>query len=206
MPHCNIRQKLVQGTVYRFFRCTTNCKCFDKALNANQECLKKQKLEIRLQIVHKTMETLVVGKQKASNLKKNDKQLSKNIWEQNPNIILHYRCNLSVIPKEKPQKLSWFKFNFLNSKMKTCLRSLKSSFDKNLKSHLVYEISCSSCESTYVGETCRHVITRVTENQRDDSPVGQHNSDCCGSSGLLIGESLNSAAKLENWSHWKHCT
>ena len=192
--------------MHRFFLCTTNSKCFDKALHTNQECLKNQKLEIRLQIVHKSMEALVVGKQKVSNPKKKVTSLSKKRWEQNPTFILHYRCNLSVRLKEKLQKFTWFKLNFLTSKMKTCLRSFKSSLDKNLKWHLVYEISCSSSEPTYVGENCRHVITRVTENQRNDSPVGQHVSDCCGSSKLLFGESLKSAATLENWSHWKHCT
>ena len=192
--------------MHRFFRCTTNSKCFDKALHTNQECLKNQKLEIRLQIAHKSRETLVVGKQKESNTKKKVTPFSKKRWDQNPTFILHYRCNLSVRLKEKLQKLSWFNFNFLTSKMKTCLRSLMSSFNKNQKSHLVYEISCSSCESTYVGETCRHVITRETENQRNWSPVGQHFSDCCGSSKLLVGKSLNSAVALENGSHWKHCT
>ena len=55
-----------------------------------------------------------------------------------------------------------------------------SAFDKSLKSHVVYEIFCSRCNSTYVGQTCRHITTRIIEHQKPDSPVGQHVSKCCG--------------------------
>ena len=45
--------------------------------------------------------------------------------------------------------------------MRTCLSSLKSNFDKNLKSNVVYEIFCDGYESIYVGQSCRHVTTRM---------------------------------------------
>ena len=49
-----------------------------------------------------------------------------------------------------------------------------SSFDKNLKSHVVYELTCNGIKSIYVGHTCRHITTRVTEHAKADSPMGIH--------------------------------
>ena len=46
--------------------------------------------------------------------------------------------------------------------MRICLSSLRSNFDKNLKSNVVYENFCDGCESTYVGQSCRHVTTRMS--------------------------------------------
>ena len=38
----------------------------------------------------------------------------------------------------------------------------------------MYKITCSGCNSTYVGQTVRHLATRVDEHRIGDSPVGQH--------------------------------
>ena len=56
----------------------------------------------------------------------------------------------------------------------SCLLSLKSSFDKDLKSHVIYELICNGCKSIYVGQTCRHITTRVAEHAKVDSPMGIH--------------------------------
>ena len=39
---------------------------------------------------------------------------------------------------------------------------------------MVYESKCKGCGAIYVGQTSRHVITRITEQQKKDSQVGQH--------------------------------
>ena len=56
----------------------------------------------------------------------------------------------------------------------SCLLSLKSSFDNDLKSHVVYELTCNGCKSIYVGQTYRHITTRVAEHAMADSPMGVH--------------------------------
>ena len=50
---------------------------------------------------------------------------------------------------------------------KTCLFSLfklKESIPKYLRSHLIYKFSCSCCNTTYYGETERHLFVRVLEH------------------------------------------
>ena len=67
---------------------------------------------------------------------------------------------------------------FTTSKLKSHLGGLKASVPKPLRSHLVYEISCSTCCGTYVGQTVRHLDTRLQEHRNVKKPVGQHLSKC----------------------------
>ena len=76
-------------------------------------------------------------------------------------------------------------------KTKTCLTPLKSSFDKNLKSHVVYRITCNGCSSIYFGQTSRHVTTRISENQKKNSPVGQQPIEGCGTAHNIEWEILD---------------
>ena len=69
---------------------------------------------------------------------------------------------------------------FTTRKLRSCLLILKLSFDRDLKSHVVYEIKCTGCGSIYVGQTSRHVTTRITEHQKKDSHVVQHLIECRG--------------------------
>ena len=65
------------------------------------------------------------------------------------------------------------------SKIKSYLGGgLNSSVPKPLRSHLVYEISCSTCCGIYVGQTVRHLDTHKREHGNKTTPVGKHRSIC----------------------------
>ena len=74
---------------------------------------------------------------------------------------------------------------FTTRELRTCLPVLKSSFDSYLNSQVVYELSCCGCNSTYVGQTCRHLATKTSEHQKTDSLVGQNVVVCCGALSAL---------------------
>ena len=38
-----------------------------------------------------------------------------------------------------------------------------------MKSFLVYKFTCTSCSSSYIGETCRHFKTRIEEHIKKDN-------------------------------------
>ena len=63
-------------------------------------------------------------------------------------------------------------------KLKTALPSLKAKIPRMLKSHVVYQIKCPGCRSSYVGQTTRHLSTRIREHSRNSSNVGEHLSQC----------------------------
>ena len=97
--------------------------------------------------------------------------------------ILQVDCKICVI--------------FTTRKLRTCLPTLKSPFDKNLKSHVVYKVKCNGCSSIYVGQTSRHVTTRISEHQKNDSPVEQHLFECCGATHNVKWEILDACRGVE---------
>ena len=63
-------------------------------------------------------------------------------------------------------------------KLKTILPSLKTPVDKMLKSGIVYKITCPGCTACYVGETTRHLQSRIKEHILRPGPMKQHLSHC----------------------------
>ena len=63
-------------------------------------------------------------------------------------------------------------------KTRSLLPSLKPPVDNALKSGLVYKITCSRCQSCYVGQTTRHLLTRFKEHKRSGTPVESHFKAC----------------------------
>ena len=61
---------------------------------------------------------------------------------------------------------------------KTALPSLKSRVSDVFQSHVVYRLTCSGCNASYVGQTTRHLTTRLREHGRPRSKVGQHLLEC----------------------------
>ena len=46
--------------------------------------------------------------------------------------------------------------------------SLKDCISKSLKSNVVYKFSCAGCNACYIGETTRHLTTRIKEHLQSD--------------------------------------
>ena len=94
--------------------------------------------------------------------------------------VLQYRGNITNEIVKKLIKFHPVQTIFTTRTLKSCLPNLKSSFDKDLISHVVYELTCNGCKSIYVGQTCRHITTRVAEHAMVDSPMGVHANECNG--------------------------
>ena len=56
--------------------------------------------------------------------------------------------------------------------------SLKEPVDKALRSGLVYKITCSRCQSCYVGQTTRRLLVRIREHKRAGTPAESHFRAC----------------------------
>ena len=55
------------------------------------------------------------------------------------------------------------KLLFTSFKIKNYI-SYKDQIPDDLKYFLVYKFTCTSCSSSYIGETCRHLKTRIEEH------------------------------------------
>ena len=63
-------------------------------------------------------------------------------------------------------------------KLKTVLPSRKPPVEKMLKSGLVYRLTCARCSACYVGETSRHLKSRVREHIQRAGPMKSNLSQC----------------------------
>ena len=93
-------------------------------------------------------------------------------------LAMQYRGNPSQLLAGKVGLISGAQIIFKTRKLKTCLPSLKTSLARELRTKVVYKLTSSGCNSTYVGQTVRHLATRVDEHRKGDSAVGQHLLEC----------------------------
>ena len=176
------KKSKIQGTIHRLFRATSNWEAFHEVLTKNEEIWERNQYPRHWvgNIVKDTINQLRMKEQR-KNLRYNAvvavKQQENTEKQQ---FVLQYRCNISNEFEKKLNKIHPVQTIFTTTKLKSCLPSLKSSFDKDLKSHVVYELTCNWCKSIYVGQTCRHITTRVAEQAKADSPMGVHAIKCNG--------------------------
>ena len=64
------------------------------------------------------------------------------------------------------------------NKTKAALPSLKVKVPKMLQSNVVYKISCSRCDSSYVGQTARHLQQRYREHMGSQGIIRKHYEEC----------------------------
>ena len=149
---------------------------FDQALEKNKTYWTKNQYpgEWSSKIVNHTLERIISGGKDQLRTTPKEHQKSKTKSIDKPTFFLQYRGNITQNFASKLKKLCELQVVFTMRKLRSCLPTLISSFDRDLKSHVVYEIKCNGCGSIYVGQTNRHVTTRITEHQRKDSRVGQH--------------------------------
>ena len=63
-------------------------------------------------------------------------------------------------------------------KTKTIMPSLKPTVPKMLQSGVVYQISCPGCNSSYVGQTVRHLSRRFSEHLGSSGTLKKHLETC----------------------------
>ena len=165
------KKSIIQGTIHRLFRATSNWEAFHEALTKNEEIWEHNQYPRHWvgNIVKDTIKQLRMKEQRKGYNAGIAVKQQKNTEQQQ--FALQYRSNVSNHFVAKLNKIHPVQTIFTTRKHKSCLPSLKSSFDKDLEPHLVYELTCNGCKLIYVGKTCRHITTRVAEA---DSPMGVH--------------------------------
>ena len=107
-----------------------------------------------------------------------------------PTIFLQYRGNLIQNFASKLKELCDLQVVFITRKFRSCLPTLKSSFDSDLKSHVLYEIKGNRYGSIYVVQTSRYVTIRISEHQKDLV-------ECCDSTNGIEWKILDASRTVE---------
>ena len=151
---------MIQGTVHRISTATSHWQSFDVAIKKNQEIWTEN--QYPNQYLWSSSISVAVQRSRRKRSQQN-----------------HPKMN-NILKKLKVLTIASLNLGLLfNNKKATCLPTLKSPFDKNLKYLVVYKVTCNGCSSIYVGQTSQQVTTRFSEHQKKDSPVGQHLVECC---------------------------
>ena len=162
-----------------FFRSTSSWEQFDKAMETNraQWLTNQYPKNWSAKVASDALCKIIEGKGKPLD---SDRGLSvqspKDVKP--PMLMVQYRGNQSQYFANRLRKLTNVQVVFLTRKLQSCLASLKSAFSNDLKSRVVYKLSCNGCTSTYVGQTVRHLTTRIEEHKKADSPLGLHLQQC----------------------------
>ena len=188
-----------QGTVHRFFNATSDSLAFDQALEKNKTCSTKNQYpeDWFSKIVNQTLEKIVSAGKDPLRTTPKDYQKNKTRSYDKPTIFLQYRGNLIQNFASDLKKLCKWQMVFTTRKLRSCLPTLKSSFDTDLTFHVVYDIKSNGCGSIYVGETSRHVTTRITEHQKKDSQLGKHLVECRGATNDIEWRILDACRTVE---------
>ena len=144
---------VIQGAIHRVFNATSNWLAFDQALENNKTCWTNNQYpeECSSKTVNQTLEKIISGGKDHLRTTRKEHQKSKTKSIDKPTVFLQYRGNLTQNFASKLRKLYEFQVVFTTRKLRSCIPTLKSSFDSDLKSHVVYEIKCNGCGSIYVG-------------------------------------------------------
>ena len=97
----------------------------------------------------------MIGKKDQLRLTPKQHQKSKTASHDNPPIFLQYKGKLNQNFTSQFKKLWDLQLVFLTQNLRSCIPTLKTSFDRDLKSHVVYEIKGIEGGFFYFGQTVR---------------------------------------------------
>ena len=162
------KRNVIQGTIHRIFRATTSWEEFHKSLEKAKEIWYKNRYPTTFceKIVFETVNSLVEPEKRERE------------EDEGYKFVTQYRGRISDQLKSRLRSAGNIKTIFTTRKLKTLLPPLKDAIPKDYCSGVVYEIKCTGCSSSYVGQTTRHLTTRYSEHLRVNSPLSEHLKEC----------------------------
>ena len=181
------KRNIIEGTVCRINNTTSSWNKFHDALVSAKCMFERNQYQPPFYdpIVENAISKMFTQKeQRATDAKLKERK-------SRPTLLMEYRGHISDRFSRSIRNITEVCFLFTTRKMKTVLPSLKSNIPDDLKSRVIYEITCSGCKSSYVGQTTRHLMTRLAEHARVSSPVGSHLENCIGDASEICSKILD---------------
>ena len=167
------KRSLVVGLVHRIYRCCSTWKYFHESMEKAKTMLKNNQYPVSFYepIIEKTLTDILIKQKPTESEAEEDEK------EDFKLVFVEYRGRVSEnFEKSLKRCQAPCKLIFTLNKVKTCVPSLKPSIEKSLKSWIVYHFQCPRCDASYVGQTGRHLLTRLKEHNR--TVVGKHFAEC----------------------------
>ena len=167
------KRSMVINLIHRIFNATSSWELFHKGLSEAKEMLEYNQYpkDWYEKIIHKTLEKILM-KSKKDETDEEDKKM----------VFIEYRGKITDHFTQKLRETNApIKPIMTLRKIKTALPSLKERVEKVISSNVVYQFKCPQCNVSYVGMTCRHLITRISEHSQNGEnlgPIREHTQDC----------------------------
>ena len=185
------KKSVIISYVYRIFRACSNWHMFHKGISEAIEILSKNQYpqSFIMPIISNTIRKLVSNNDQSDTESESvgelNVSLDSNAWLNNMKekdkfkFFISYRGNPTENLANAFRKLNApCKIIMTTRKIKYCLPSLKPTVPKMLMSKVVYKITCPGCESSYVGQTIRHVQRRLSEHLGNNGTMKVHFDAC----------------------------
>ena len=169
------KRSVVSGMVYRIHHACSTWKHFHESLRKAKILLENNQYPRSFYdpIIERTISKICQTTDNENEVQQEEEEPEKKL------IFLQYRGKVTENFERSLKRLNApCKIVTTIRKLRTVLPSLKAPVEKSLQSGLVYQITCSRCQSCYVGQTVRHLLTRVKEHMRAGTPVGNHFRSC----------------------------
>ena len=183
------KRNIVEGTVHRLHHCTSTWEAFHVALATFKKHLEKNQYPPAFfnPIIESTISNIL------SNSVAQSSPASDRV-NKGATFVMQYRGLESSQFAKKLRKIASINTIFTTRKLRSVISSLKDPIPQSLQSRVVYELTCSGCQARYVGQTTRHLATRLGEHCRKTSPVGDHLRNCAQNAAIehkIIDKSFN---------------
>ena len=169
------KKSVVSGFVHRLYRSCSTWKNFHSSLEKAKRILEKNQYPPSFfePIVHSTLQQILVPKEPSTEEESETKEVSKKL------LFVQYRGKVTENYERSLKKCNAPCTVVMTlRKVKSVMPSLKPQVDKSLRSGVVYQIICSRCQSCYVGQTGRHLITRFKEHMGKSAAMKKHLIRC----------------------------
>ena len=173
------KRSVVEGFIHRIYRSCSSWVLFNESVIRAKEILEQNQYppEFYDDIIKSTIDKIILKEKEggaARNPKSNEDQLRKSTF------AIQYRGSVTDnFIKQLKKSGAPIQPIVTLRKLKTTLPSLKPLVKKELRSGVIYKITCPGCNSCYVGQTRRHLITRFKEHKnKKDGAVKSHFWNC----------------------------
>ena len=143
-------------------------------------------------IVSETIDKLLGPKINVTYRQKKDKGLS-------TIFTLQYRGTVSDKFRRRLNNITRAPVIFTTRKLKTAFPSLKSKIPSHLCSNVVNHITLLGCSASFVGQTTRHLTTRLNEHSLISTPVGEHMTQSVGITQNLVAKIIDRSNDPSNF-------
>ena len=175
MAPTKYKRSVISSLVHRMHRACSSEENFQKSLAKGRRILENNEYPSSFYepVIQKAIEKIQAKKNNQEEVKENEEE-----EPERQKIFIKYRGNVTLKFEQSLKRINApVKFVSTIRKLRTCLPSRKAPVEKFLKSGVVYKIQCSRCDACYVGQTVRHLTTRIKEHRRS-GPVAGHIEEC----------------------------